>query len=417
MKLYENHNKVDLDISFLSRNPQDSFKISQQFKLEVENNKHISNSAKSEINDNEEVIENSCTSDFANLAMQSAHVTRNFRFWETNAVSMHDRELKLEFDTHLYLDKAKNMQIIEYANSFNIVPNTNDQPVNTKQIIKNLLSLCVTGNSDFFVLNENGKILIKDWTSKTDSISQGLFRNFISDMTPNIIRFRCFFTIKQSITSFSNIDNLYEKNFLVNLVNLFEEFINYQMLCFASCTSLLEFLKNLRLILMQTGHIVDFLQSFEKKKSTVSILDFIDLFHNHLPQSETLTLAITEAFNFSILPLMKVIYQVAFRNSPLDLLNKNMKMAYEHDENYKYRASNVPDLLKTIVDDILVIKHNYMLLGSADKELLTLSLNNDMVWFENLNISEVKIIYERIKTSLINQKRALNEVIIRRMVN
>lgn len=233
---------------------------------------------------------------------------------------------------------------------------------------------------------------------------------------PRINRFHRFFELKDSLTSEKSIASLFERSFLLNFVNIFDEYLSFQMIILSECQSIMDLVRKLEVLFNQTEQVVNFFEAFENNKAKINILDFISTFQLQISPSENLWELAKESFYLSIFPLLKTVYQVAFKNSPVDLLTKSLKITYEQDQDFNYKASNVPGLLEKIMENILITKNNYLLLSSADSELFSKSVKADFPWFQTLDVNDIKRVYQEVRAKLVAQQIDLNEVINKRMV-
>lgn len=363
----------------------------------------------------DQIFSTSHSQDFTSLINQNNPLARTFRFWENN-FNVSQNSIKLTFDSLLFIDKVRNKQVADYAQSFETLPFSSSKVVSTRELVRDFISLTFHKKADSFSLSEDGTLGFKDWHRPIDNLSSSLMDRLMINFGPRINRFHRFFELKDSLTSEKSIASLFERSFLLNFVNIFDEYLSFQMIILSECQSIMDLVRKLEVLFNQTEQVVNFFEAFENNKAKINILDFISTFQLQISPSENLWELAKESFYLSIFPLLKTVYQVAFKNSPVDLLTKSLKITYEQDQDFNYKASNVPGLLEKIMENILITKNNYLLLSSADSELFSKSVKADFPWFQTLDVNDIKRVYQEVRAKLVAQQIDLNEVINKRMV-
>ena len=367
------------------------------------------------VGDIDQVLNTSHLQDFTSLVSQSNTSTRTFRFWENNVHSAQN-SVRISLDWLLFIDKSKNKQVLEYAQSFETYPTTLERTISARELVRDLISLTFHKKADFFALNTDGSVSFRIQQYQVDNLSNVLVRHQMAVTGPKIARFQRFFELRDNLRADCSIGNLFERNFMLNFVGLFDEYLSFHMIALSECQMILDLIRKLDLLFKQTEQVVNFFETFEQNRTHFNLLDFISILQRNLSQLDNVRELIEESFSMSIFPLLKTVYQVAFKNSPVDLLTKYLRITYEQDHDFNYKASNVPGLLEKAVANILITKNNYLLLSSADSELFLRSVRADLPWFESLDIREIQKVYQDLRARLLAQQTELNEAINKRMV-
>jgi hypothetical protein len=361
------------------------------------------------------VFDSSQFNDFAAIVNQNNSFARTHKFWESTH-SLSNAPTKITFDSFLFVDKHKSRQVLDFAQSLEVLPSSLSSVATIRELIRDLISLAFYKHSNAFSVSDDGTLTFKDWKFQVDSVSSSLLRKYLFGIGSKLNCLYRFFELRDALTSQKTTSNLFERNFFLNFVNIFDEYLSFQVIALFKCHSILELTRKLEVVWTLSEQVVNFFDVFEKRKTQLNLLDFISVTRVHIPPSDDISELVKEAFHLSIFPVFKTIYQVMFKNSPIDLLTKNLQITYEQDQDFNYKASNVPDFLERTVENILITKNNYLLLSSADSELFSMSVKSDFPWFESLNVEDIRRVYQEVRAQLIGQQVLINEIINKRMV-
>ena len=338
-----------------------------------------------------------------------------FRFWENNSTVFHQKFISLSFDRNLFLTFENETKFRNYLNPGNLLNFTEKSKVSFVNLIRDLKSLFANGKSDLFEISNLKLLVLKD----SVEIEEYLFSQVVKVVSCHVADFERYFKLRQLRLEFSetiNKDKFLNTNSVSVLLGAFEDFVGYALVKMGDCQTLLELRFFLRKLFAEIRTFAIFAENFKKGENSSRLIDAISDLRKSVSKSEALHHFLEFAYEVIFTPLVRIIQGVVFKNTEIDFLLRNLNIKFTRNADFNCASQNVPSVLKPLMDDLLNIKHNYMLLENSDKELYLRNLGVDFDLIHENKNSDVFDLCERVRVQFGVQKRGIDEIIELRFV-
>ena len=337
----------------------------------------------------------------------------NFRFWENNSTNFKGNLIKLDHRKNILLSQENNYEIIKNLDKPYLITK-NQFFIKEIDLIRELCQPFLNNSSN--IVRKKGKkfeIISEFFSCENYSFSflTIFFNNYIKKL--NNIAF--FYELSKKYILKTDQKNYFVNNLLLNLFQLLESYINFKTIKLSKTRSLLLFIKSLNIFHKEINFFIKLIKKFENLKE-INLLDYFLIFKKNLVNCDFGKILIEKGFKLATLGTMRMIENIAFKNTSLEILNKNLNIYYNKDNNFNYKTYNVPIVYKNLIKFVLSLKQNYHFLYGVDEELYQISLNFNLRLFENFDFLHLKKRFLEAKKILLEKKNNVNNIIIKRLI-
>ena len=135
-----------------------------------------------------------------------------------------------------------------------------------------------------------------------------------------------------------------------------------------------------------------------------------------MSKTEPIYSYIESGFELIFYPLIHIIEDVVFNNGDLSFLLNNLGITFKNDGNFNQLSDKAPKLLKSVLNEVLNIKHNLMLLEESDSEFYRGNLNMNFDIVTDLKAGNFKNIRTELSHFLNKQREKIDKIIENRFV-